>query len=52
MAGKNSQTTGIVLDLSKTTVTPEQLGNALQRVRGIVESGGKTPNITDIVILP
>ncbi|MMZ62063.1 hypothetical protein D1872_242490 [compost metagenome] len=52
MAGKNSQTTGIVLDLSQTPVTTEQLGNALQRVRGIVEAGGKTPNITDIVIMP
>lgn len=52
MAGKNSQTTGIVLDLSQTSVTTEQLGNALARVRGIVQNGGKTPNITDIIILP
>jgi len=41
-----------VLDLSQTTIRPEQLGNALQRVRGIVESGGKIPYISDIVILP
>lgn len=31
MARKNSQTTGIVLDLSKTNVQASQLGNALQR---------------------
>ncbi len=47
MAKKNSQTTGIVLDLSKTEVTASQLGNALQRVQG---SGAK--NIKDIVIMP
>jgi hypothetical protein len=47
MASKNSQTSGVVLDLSKTTVTEAQLGNALQRVRG----AGAT-NITDIKIMP
>ena len=47
MAKKNSQTTGIVLDLSKTEVTSSQLGNALQRVQG---TGAK--NIKDIVIMP
>jgi RHS repeat-associated protein len=52
MAQKNSQTSGIVLDLSKTTVTSEDLGNVLARVRGIVSAGEKTPNITDIVIMP
>ncbi|MNI56628.1 hypothetical protein D3C87_1015560 [compost metagenome] len=52
MASKNSQTTGIVLDLSKTSVTAEQLGNALARVRGSISAGGKIPNISDIVILP
>jgi hypothetical protein len=52
MARKNSQTTGIVLDLSQTTVTAEQLGNALARVRGSITAGEKTPNITDIVVLP
>jgi len=51
MAGKNSQTTGIVLDLSKTSITAEQLANALERVKGIVEAGGKTCNINDIVII-
>ena len=51
MAGKNSQTTGIVLDLSQTTVTAEQLGNALARVKGIIEAGGKTCNINDIIII-
>ncbi|WP_379138279.1 RHS repeat-associated core domain-containing protein [Paenibacillus sp. sgz500958] len=50
MASKNSQTTGIVLDLSQTSVTAEQLGNALARVRGSISAAGKTPNITDIVI--
>ncbi|URC11763.1 RHS repeat-associated core domain-containing protein [Flavobacterium sp. B183] len=47
MASKNSQTTGIVLDLSKTNVEASQLSNALQRVRGT----GAT-NITDIRIIP
>ena len=46
IANKNSQATGIVLDLSKTSVTPEQLGNVLDRVRG----AGAT-NITDIKIM-
>jgi len=52
MAEKNSQTTGIVLDLSKTSVTAEELGNVLARVRGVVKAGNKEPNITDIVIMP
>jgi RHS repeat-associated protein len=47
MAKKNSQTTGIVLDLSKTSVTAEQLGNILKRVQG---TGAK--NIKDIVVMP
>jgi hypothetical protein len=47
MAKKNSQTTGIVLDLSKTSVTVEQLGNVLKRVQG---TGAK--NIKDIVVMP
>ncbi len=51
MASKNSQTTGIVLDLSQTTVTAEQLGNALARVEGIITSGGKQCNIKDIIII-
>ncbi|GAA3954571.1 hypothetical protein GO495_31455 [Chitinophaga oryziterrae] len=47
MRKKNSQTTGIVLDLSQTTVTAEDLGgNVLQRVRSTAK------NIKDIVILP
>jgi len=44
---KNSQAAGIVLDLSRTTVTTEELGNVLRRVRG----SGAT-NIKDIVIMP
>jgi RHS repeat-associated protein len=47
MAKKNSQTTGIVLDLSRTSVTADQLGNVLKRVQG---AGAK--NIKDIVIMP
>jgi len=46
MAKKNSQTEGIVLDLSKSKVTADQLGNALGRVNG----AGAT-NISDIVIM-
>ena len=34
---KNTQTTGVVLDLSSTTVTEEQLGNILARVKGAIE---------------
>ena len=34
IASKNSQTTGVILDLSKTSVTPNQLGNILNRVNG------------------
>jgi hypothetical protein len=52
IAEKNSQAKGIVLDLSQTNVTVQDLGNILARVRGSVEAGGKTFNITDIVILP
>ncbi|HJT72358.1 MAG TPA: RHS repeat-associated core domain-containing protein, partial [Chitinophaga sp.] len=44
---KNTQTVGIVLDLSETTVTQDQLGNILRRVQG----AGAT-NIKDIVIMP
>ncbi|WP_144695827.1 CdiA C-terminal domain-containing protein [Chitinophaga vietnamensis] len=47
IASKNSQATGIVLDLSKTPVTADQLGNVLKRVQG---TGAK--NIKNIVILP
>lgn len=52
MAKKNSQANGIVLDLSKTNVTPDQLSNALARVKGAIESQGKVCNINDIVIMP
>jgi RHS repeat-associated protein len=47
VAKKNSQATGVVLDLSQTSVTPAQLGNVLARVRG----AGAT-NIQHIEILP
>lgn len=46
IAKKNSQAEGIVLDLSKSSVTKEQLGDVLSRVKG---AGAK--NINDIVII-
>lgn len=52
IAEKNSQTTGVVLDLSKTSVSAKDLGDILSRLKGIVESGGKTLNIKDIIIMP
>ncbi|WP_353196141.1 SpvB/TcaC N-terminal domain-containing protein [Parapedobacter defluvii] len=44
---KNDQATGIILDLSKTKVTPSQLGDLFKTVR---DSGAT--NITNIFILP
>lgn len=49
---KNTQTTGVVLDLSSTTVTVDDLGNILARVRGAIEKNGGTCNINDIVVMP
>jgi len=46
IAKKNTQASGIVLDLSNTSVTKEQLGNVLKRVQG---AGAK--NIKDIKII-
>lgn len=46
IAKKNDQATGIVVDLSNSPVTREQLGDVLARVNG----AGAT-NITDIVII-
>jgi len=46
IAKKNSQARGIVLDLSETTVRPDQLGNILARVRG----AGAT-NIDEIIVI-
>jgi len=46
IASKGSQADGIVLDLTQTTVTLQDLGNILARVQG---AGAK--NITDIVII-
>ncbi|MGE7955221.1 hypothetical protein ACQKQA_01260 [Pseudomonas sp. NPDC089530] len=46
IAKKNTQAEGVVLDLSKSSVTREQLGDVLRRVNG---SGAK--NINDIVII-
>src|SRR5690554_3741830 len=47
IAKKNSQTTGVVLDLSQTSVTAKQLGNVLGRVQGTGAS-----NIKSVVIMP
>lgn len=49
---KNTQTVGIVLDLSNTTVMVEDLGNILERVKGAIEKSGGTCNINDIVVMP
>ena len=49
---KNTQTTGVVLDLSSTTVTVDDLGNILGRVRGAIEKNGGICNINDIVVMP
>ncbi|MBQ8528096.1 MAG: hypothetical protein IJ429_06435, partial [Lachnospiraceae bacterium] len=49
---KNTQTTGIVLDLSNTTVSIDDLGNILARVVGAIEKNGGICNIKDIVVMP
>ena len=49
---KNTQATGIVLDLSDTTVNISDLGNILARVKRAIEKNGGTCNITDIVVMP
>ena len=49
---KNTQASGIVLDLSNTTVNQSDLGNILARVKGAIENNGGTCNINDIVVLP
>lgn len=46
IAKKNTQAEGIILDLSETTVTSQQLGNTLKRVQGT----GAT-NIKHIIII-
>lgn len=47
IAAKKDQASGIVLDLSKTNVTQEQLGNILERLKG---KGVTT--ITDVKVMP
>ncbi|GGH32964.1 hypothetical protein GCM10011418_46840 [Sphingobacterium alkalisoli] len=47
VASKNTQTTGVVIDLSETNVVSSQLSNLLQRVQGT----GAT-NIKNIIIMP
>lgn len=49
---KNTQTVGVVLDLSSSTVTMNDLGNILVRVKGAIEKNGGTCNIKDIVVIP
>ncbi|MCO7219362.1 hypothetical protein NH342_06010 [Klenkia sp. PcliD-1-E] len=48
VASKGSQVRGggVVIDLSKSPITPEQLGNILPRVQGV------TSQISDIIVLP
>lgn len=48
---KNTQTSGVVLDLSNTSVTEEDLGNILARVKGAIEKNGGVCNINDIVVM-
>jgi hypothetical protein len=52
VAKKNDQAKAIVIDLSKTTVKPEELSNILKRVEGSIKAGGKEVNIKEIIILP
>ena len=49
---KNTQTLGVVLDLSNTSVTVDDLGNILARVKGAIESKGAACNINDIIVMP
>ncbi len=52
VAKKNTQTKGVILDLSSTIVTANDLGNILARVRGAIEKRGGICNINDIVVMP
>ena len=52
IAKKNSQASGIVLDLSQTTVSESDLGDILARVKGAIEKNGGTCNIKDIIVMP
>lgn len=52
MTSKNSQTVGIVLDLSETSVVADDLGNILARITGAIEKNGGTCNIKDVIVLP
>jgi hypothetical protein len=47
IAKKNDQATGIVLDLSNSSVTPADLGDVLRRVNG---AGAR--NISEIIVMP
>jgi RHS repeat-associated protein len=44
---KDSQTTGVIVDFSRTPVKPEQLGNVMARLRGC-----NATNIQDVFYLP
>lgn len=41
-----------MLDLSSITVTADDLGNVLARVKEVIEKNGGTCNINDIVMIP
>lgn len=41
-----------MLDLSSITVTADDLGNVLARVKEAIEKNGGTCNINDIVMIP
>lgn len=49
---KNTQTVGVVLDLSETTVIVDDLGNILARVKGAIENKGGVCNIKDVIVMP
>lgn len=49
---KNTQTTGVVLDLFNTTVAIDDLGDILGRVTGAIEKNGGVCNIKDVVVMP
>jgi filamentous hemagglutinin len=51
IARKNSQASGIIVDLSLTTVTPGELANVLARVQGVIRAGGGVVNIQEIVVM-
>jgi hypothetical protein len=50
-AGKYTQGNGVVIDLSKTSLTSADLGNALVRMRGFIASWGGDPStLRDVIV--